>query len=147
MEISRVYLLLKIFFFFIALLIAEYVACGIYFRWVRDSDFLRMDSICGLAATGLCYLVFKKLIKLVLKEKVPVLLVAAVFLFFCLLSGLLLRFSLQLANGWLDDSEPDSQVVVVVDKKTSPFGGSFKEGPNPLAHLVYFQDWEKDGGN
>jgi hypothetical protein len=147
MQISRLYLLLKIFVLFIILLIVEYVCSGIYFRLVRHSDFLIADLICGISATGLCYLIFRKLIRGALQDKIPVLLVGVLFLFFCFLLGCFLRFSLQLANGLLDTSEPQTRVVVVESKEISALGGSFKEGPNPMAHLIYFRDWDNRNGN
>ncbi len=147
MKTSRVYLIFKIFIVFIAVLIAEYFFCGIYFRLVKHSNFLWVDLICGLSAISLCYLIFKRLIKSALKEKIPFLAVAAFFLFFCVLLGFFLRFSLQLANGLLDTSEPETRVVYVVDKKISSFGGSIKDGPNPMAHLIYFHDWDNSDKN
>jgi hypothetical protein len=144
---SRLYLLLKIFALFVALLIVEYVCCGIYFRLVRHSDFLIADWICALSGIGLCYLIFRKLIHSALQEKIPVLLVGALFLFFSFLLGSFLRFSLQLANGLLDSSDSQTRVVVVSGKEISSFGGSFKEGPNPMAHLIYFHDWDNGNGN
>ncbi len=147
MATNRLFLILKIFLFFIGVLIAEYVGCGIYFRLVRHSDFWKADLICGFSAVGLCYGIFKKLIRSALKEKVPALLVAAFFLLFSFLLGCFLRFSLQLANGLLDGSEPQTRLVVVGSKDISSFGGSFKEGPNPMAHLVYFPDWDNGEGS
>jgi hypothetical protein len=147
MPTSRLYLLLKIFALFVVLLIVEYVCCGIYFRLVRHSDFLIADWICALSAIGLCHLIFRKPIRSALQEKIPVLLIAALFLFFSFLLGCFLRFNLQLANGLLDGSEPQTRVVVVADKEISSFGGSFKEGPNPMAHLIYFRDWNNSNGN
>src|SRR5580692_6885024 len=147
MKTSRLFLFLKIFVFLGALLAVEYVCCGIYFRLVRHSDFLKADLICGSSAVGLCYLIFRRLIRSALKEKIPVLVVAAIFVFFCLFGGCLLRFSLQLANGLLDNSESQTRVVVIASKEISSFGGSFKEGPNPMAHLIYFSDWDNGRGN
>jgi hypothetical protein len=145
MLISRFYTLLKIFCFFVALVIAEYFACSVYFRFIRDSDYFKVDWICALSSLVLCHFIFRKLIRGALREKIPVLVIAGFFLFFTCLLGLFLRFSLQLANGWLDYSEPETRVVIVSDKKISSFGGSIKEGMNPMAHMIYFHDWDDYG--
>ena len=142
MEVNRFYLFLKIFVAFIVILIVEYPFCGIYFRFVRHIDFFRVDLICVLSAIGLCYLIFRKLIKAALKERIPFLVVIVCFLALCFLLSCFFRFSIQLANGLLDFSDPETRVVYVSDKKISSFGGSFKEGPNPMAHLIYFHDWD-----
>jgi hypothetical protein len=142
MEVSRLYLILKIFWGFIVVLIVEYFCCGIYFRLVRESDFVRVDWICALSALALCYWIVRKLIRSALKEGIPIWVVAAFFLFLSALLGCFLRYSLQLANGLLDFSDPETRVIVITDKKISPFGGSIKEGVNPVAHMVYFRDWD-----
>lgn len=146
-EMSRLYLILKIFALFLVLLLAGYWACGIYFRLVRDTDLARLDWICGISAIGSCFLLFRKLIRSALQEGIPRWVITLYFLFFTVLLGFFLRFSLQLANGWLDRSDPETQVVVVTGQKISPFGGSFDDGINPLAYMVYFQDWEDDREN
>ncbi len=142
MEISRAYRFLKIFVLFIAALIAEYIFCGFSFRMVRHRDLIGLDIASALSSFGLGYWFFKDTIRAALKEKVPPPLVAACFLAFWVLLGCFLRMSAQLANGLLDFSDPQTRLVVVTDKKISSFGGSLKEGPNPMAHLVYFSDWE-----
>jgi len=71
--------------------------------------------------------------------------VAASYLLFAFLTACFFRFSVQLANGLLDASDPDTRVVLVTGQKISLLGGSLKESLNPLAHLVYFQGW--DGGD
>jgi hypothetical protein len=147
MQISRFYLLLKLFALFIALVIGEYLGCSAYFRFVRHSDFLRVDWICVISAIVLCYLIFRNLIKIALKEQIPFPVVVLFFLFFSCLLGCFLRFSLQLANGLLDFSEPETHLVAVTSKKISSFGGSIKEGINPMAHMIYFHDWENNDEN
>lgn len=142
MELSRLYLIFKIFLCFIAVLIVEYLGCGIYFRFVRNSDFFRVDWICGLSAAGLCFLIFRGFIKSAREERIPLIVIALFFLFFSALLGCFLRFSLQLVNGWFDVSDPETHVVVVTAQKISPFGGSIKDGINPLAYMVYFHDWD-----
>lgn len=106
MQISRFYFLLKLFSLFVALVIAEYLACSACFRFVRQSDFLTVDWICGISSLILCYLIFRNLIKDAFKEQIPFLAVALFFLFFSSLIGFFLRYSLQLANGLLDFSNP-----------------------------------------
>ncbi len=147
MKLKSVYLIFKIFIVFMAVLIAEYYFCGIYYRLIRRSDFIIVNSACGISGLGLGYLILRKLIRNALEEKLPPPAVWAFFLVFCFLLGFFLRFSVQLANGLLDSSDPESRVVVVMDKKVSSFGGSFKDGPNPMAHLIYFQDWDDSGAN
>ncbi len=147
MQISRFYFLLELFALFIALVIGEYFLCGIYFRLVRHTDFLKVDWFCAIFAILLCYWIFRKLIRSALKEQIPFFVVAFFFLFFSCLLGFFLRFSLQLANGLLDFSDPETRVIVVTDKKISRFGGSIKEGINPMAHMIYFHDWDESGEN
>ena len=147
MEVSRLYLILKIFLGFIVVLIVEYFCCGMYFRLVRESDFVRADWICALSALVLCYWIVRKLIHSALKEGIPFWVIAAFFLFLSALLGCFLRYSLQLANGLLDFSESETHVIVIADKKISAFGGSIKEGVNPVAHMVYFRDWENNDEN
>lgn len=146
MDTKRASFLFKLFAFFIFTLVAEYVFCGIDYRLVRHSDFLTVDLISAIAGIGLCYWFSRKLIKTALKEQVPRWLVASVFLILWFLLSFFLRFSIQLANGLLDFSQPVTQIVTVTDKKISALGGSFKEGPSPMAHLVYFGDWDNGGG-
>ncbi len=145
MQIRRFYFFLKLFTLFIALVIGEYLACSACFRWVRQSDFLRADGICVISAITLCYLIFKNLIKDALKEGIPRWVVALFFLFFGALLACFLRFSLQLANGLLDFSQPEIHLVTVNSKMISPFGGSVREGINPMAHMIYFHDWDQSG--
>jgi len=142
MELSRLYLLLKIFLLFIVLLIAEYFGCGIYFRFVRSSDISNADWICGLSAAGLCLLAFWKLIRSALKERIPLIVITLFFLLFSALLGCFLRFSYQLVDGFLDTSDPETHIVAVTSQKISPFGGSIKDGINPVAYMVYFHDWD-----
>jgi hypothetical protein len=146
METKRAYLLFKLFGFFIAILFTEYIFSSIYFRLVRHSDFLIVDFISGISAISICYWICRKWIKTALKEQVPRVVVAAVFLICCFLVACFLRFSIQLTNGLLDSSPSETQTVVVTGKKISALGGSFKEGPSPMAHLVYFGDWDNGGG-
>jgi hypothetical protein len=145
-EIRRVTFYLKIFAVLTALLIVEYVLCGVYFRLVRHADFWKMDLACALCALGLCYWISKKPLRAALKERIPVWAVAAFFLAFWFLSCCFLRYSAQLVNGLLDFSDPETRVVYVTGRKISPFGGSIREGLNPAAHLIYFQDWDEGGG-
>ena len=141
MEIKKTYLYLKLFTVFIAVLIAEYVYSGIYFRLARHTDFVFVDSLCAAASLYLSYRLLKKIAQEALKEKVPRALVVACFLVFWFLTACFFRFSVQLVNGLLDFSSPESFVVEITGKNTSALGGSFQEGPSPLAHLLYFQDW------
>ncbi len=145
MQISRLYLFLKLFAVFIALVIGEYFACSAYFRFVRQPDFLKVDWVCGISAIVLCYGIFRNLIKNALKERIPWVVMALFFLFFSGLLACFLRFSVQLANGWLDPSDPETHLVAVTSKKITPFGGSIKEGINPMAHMIYFHDWDQSG--
>jgi len=146
-EIRRVYLFLKILAVFILVLAAEYPLCGIYYRLVRQSDMLWLDGACVLAAVLLCYWLSRKLIKDALKEKIPLYVVAGLFLLFAFLLSGFFRFSFQLANGCLDFSAPEVHRIIVTDKKITMFGGSVREGPNPIAHMVYFKDWDDGVGN
>jgi hypothetical protein len=142
MEIRRACLYLKIFVVFILGLASEYPLSGIYFRLVRHSDFLKVDWISAVSAIILCYGVFMELLKASWKEKVLFKFTVSCFLAACFLVSCFFRFSIQLANGLLDFSSPETRIVVVTDKNISVFGGSVKEGPNPEAHLIYFQDWD-----
>lgn len=145
MDTKRASILFKLFALFIFALVAEYVFCGIYYRLVRHLDFLIVDSASAVVGIGLCYWITGKLIKTALKEQVPRWLVALVFVILWFLMSCFLRFSVQLANGLLDFSQPETQIVTLTDKKISALGGSFKEGPSPMAHLVYFGDWNNPG--
>jgi hypothetical protein len=146
MQISRLKLLLCLLVLFIAVVIGEYLCCGVYYRLVRQSDFPLVDLICGISALILCYFIFRNSIKSALKEQIPLWVVALFFLFFSCLLGCFLRFSLQLANGLLDFSQPEIHLVTVHSKKITSFGGSIKEGINPMAHMIYFHDWDQSGG-
>lgn len=146
-EIRRVYLFLKILAVFIVILAVEYPLCGIYYRLVRQSDILWLDGACVLAALLLCYWFSRKLIKDALKERIPVYVVAGLFVLFAFLMGCFFRFSFQLANGFFDFSDPEIHRIIVTDKKVTIFGGSVQEGPNPMAHMVYFKDWADEEGN
>ncbi len=146
-EIRQVYLFLKILAVFIVVMVVEYILCGIYFRLVRRNDIFWLDGACALAALVFCYRLSRKLIKDALKEKIPVYIVAGLFLLFAFFTGCFFRFSFQLANGYLDFSDPEIHTVIVTDKKISLFGGSLQEGPNPMAHLVYFHDWDNGDEN
>lgn len=121
-------------------LILEYFLCGVYFRFARSGDCSRVNLICCFLSLGLCYGGFRKLMKLAVKEGAPILVVAVFFLIFSFLLGLFLRFNIQLANGLFDGSEAEMRMAYVTDKKISNFGGSIKDGINPMAHLVYFQE-------
>jgi len=147
MQIKHFYLLLLSFFLFLALLIVEYFLCGIYFRLVRPSDFPLLNGLCVFAGPLICYLLFRKPIQSALQERVPRALVAGLYIFFSFLLGFFLRFSVQLANGALDPSAPENHSVVVADRAISALGGSIREGINPMAHLVYFRDWELSDKN
>ncbi len=144
MQTSRAYLYFKLFVLFIAVLVAEYVLCGIFYRLVSHTDFWWVDLISGALSLGLCYQLFKNLIKEALKEKIPSAIVWTVFLVFWFLLTCFFRFSVQLVNGLLDFSPSQAQTIVVTDKKISALGGSFKEGPSPMAHLIYFMNWDND---
>lgn len=142
METKTAYLYLKMFSVFIAVLIMEYVLSGIYFRLIRHSDIYLVNSLCAAATLYLTYRLLKKTIREALKEKIPLALAAACFLVFWFLTACFFRFSVQLVNGLFDFSNPEARVVLVTGKGTSALGGSFQEGPNPLAHLLFFQDWD-----
>jgi hypothetical protein len=128
-------------------LIVEYVFSGIFYRLTRISDFLTVDLISGLSAIALSWWIFRKLIRTAFKEKTLRFAVVGFFLFFYFLSACFLRFSLQLANGLLDWSEPQTIVVVISSKQISSFGGSLREGPGSQAHLIYFHDWKNNREN
>ncbi len=145
MTIRRFYLLLLSFFLFMGFLVAEYFCCGAYYRLARAADALELDALCALSAPLICYLAFRGALGAARREKIPGAVTAGFFLFFAALLGFFLRFSLQLANGALDPSDPENHVVVVTSKKISSWGGSIQEGMNPMAHLVYFRDWELEG--
>jgi hypothetical protein len=147
MQTRHAVLAFKLFAVFIAVLIAEYILSGIYFRLVKNIDFLVVDLLCGLSAIGLCYWKSRKAFKFAKEEKIPTLLVASLFIVLCFLVGCFFRFSIQLANGLLDYSDPETHVVSVNGKNVSSFGGSLKDGPNPIARLLYFSDWDNDGWN
>jgi len=112
------------------------------FPFVRSSDISNADWICGLSAAGLCLLAFWKLIRSALKERIPLIVITLFFLLFSALLGCFLRFSYQLVDGFLDTSDPETHIVAVTSQKISPFGGSIKDGINPVAYMVYFHDWD-----
>lgn len=145
-EIGRATLFLKLFCALILLVVVEYFLCGIYYRPVRQSDLLWLDLGCSLAAVALCYWVSRKLMRDALKERIPFYVVAVLFLIFTFLVGGFFRFSAQLANGLLDFNDPEVHRITVTEKKVSVFGGSLREGPNPMAHMVYFKDWDNGTG-
>lgn len=147
MKIRHFYLALLSFFFFCALLLAEYFLCSALFRFLRPSDSLKVDGVCLLVAPLLCYGLFRKAAKAALREKIPSVAVVGSFFLFSLLLVFFLRFGVQLANGWLDPSEPESHVVIITGKDISAFGGNITEGLNPMAHMVHFHaDWDDGGG-
>ncbi len=145
MTVRRFYLLLFAFVLFLGFLVGEYFCCGVFYRLVRPLDSVELDGLCGLCAPVLCYGIFHGALAAARREKIPVAVIAGFFLFFTFLLGFFLRFSLQLANGALDPSDPENHVVIVTSKKISSWGGSILEGMNPMAHLVYFRDWELEG--
>ncbi|GEM_PF-1644114 len=146
-EIRQAALFLKMLCALILLVAVEYFLCGIYYRPLRQSDLLELDLGSALAAAVLCYWVSRKLMRDALEERIPFYVVAGLFLLFIFLAGGFFRFSAQLANGLLDFSNPEVYRIVVAEKKVSLFGGSLQEGPNPVAHMVYFGDWDNGNGN
>ena len=143
MLLSRFYFLLKIFLLFLFALLGEYFLCSIYFRFIRNVDFVRVDLICAfLGLVSLAFSRFKKIVREGRKENIHWSVILALYLIASALLGFSFRFSVQLANGLLDFSPPESHVIIVEDKKISSFGGSLREGMNPIAHMIYFHDWE-----
>jgi hypothetical protein len=140
MQIKHVLQALLVFIIFISVLLAEYFSCSVLFRFVRSSDFLIIDTICGLLGIVFCYLIFKRLIGAALNEGVPKFLIWGFFILFAVLLSVFLRFTLQLTNGWLDYAEGETKNVTVTDRKISALDGSIQEGINPTAHLIYFKD-------
>jgi hypothetical protein len=138
--------LFKIFVLFIFILVAEYVLSGMYFRLVRHSDFILVNMLSVVAGIGVGYWLLRKLIPLALKEQVPRWVIAVVLSVFCFLLVCFFRFSIQLTNGALDFAPAETQIVTLTGKNISALGGSFRDGPSPMAHLVYFGDWNNEGG-
>lgn len=141
-DLSRASLFLKILAALVVAAALEFFLCGAFFRFIRSFDSWVADGLCAVASPLFCYGAFRELIRAARREKWPMAALASFFLATSLLLGCFFRYSLQLANGLLDFSDPETRVVVVTDRKTSVFGGSIREGPNPEAHLVYFKDWE-----
>jgi hypothetical protein len=132
---------------FIVLLVGEFLYCSANFRFIRSSDLWIADLICAILALGLCYVAFKKVIKLALQEKVPMAIIVVLFLILSCLLGWFLRFNLQIANGLLDPSEPETIRVIIARKETSVLGGSIKDGMNPMAYYIDFPDWDSKDKN
>jgi len=145
MTIGRFYTLLFLFFFFLLGLVGEYFACEIYFRLTRPSDQVLLDGLSVFFGFGGCFLLVRKVIPIALKDGIPRWVVAAFFVLFSVLLGLFSCFSLQLLNGAFDFSDSEPHRVVVTEKTLSAFGGSVAEGINPIAHLVYYKDWDPNG--
>ena len=117
------------------------------YRFVRNADLWGSDLICALFAASLCYFSFKKLMKQALKEEIPLYAVLAAFFTLTFLLCCFLRLNLQIANGLLDSSQPESKIVVVTHKESSAFGGDVKEGLSSIAYFIYFPDWEDKNRN
>jgi hypothetical protein len=132
---------------FIVLLVGEFLYCSLNFRLVRSSDLWITDLICAMLALVLCYAAFKKIIKLALQEKVPAAIIMILFLILSCLLGWFLRFNLQIANGLLDTSDPETIRVIINHKETSALGGSIKDGVNPMAYYIDFPDWDNKDQN
>jgi len=147
MEIRKAYFYFKILVVFIVALVVEFPLTGVYYRLVRERDFLTVDVISVSTSIGLFYWLCRKLLQTAWREHILFKTIMVCFLIFCILGTCFFRFTIQLANGFLDRSVPEIRVVVVTSKDTSVFGGSFKEGPSPLAHLIYFQDWDNPAGS
>ena len=96
-------------------------------------------------AFSFCYYLSRRLIKSALQEAVPKVVVIICYLVVSVLLSLFFRFSVQLVNGVLDPTDIESHLVLVTDKRTSAFGGSIKEGLNPMAHLIAFHDQDPNG--
>lgn len=139
---TRFYLFLKVLVALVLAVALEFFLCGAFFRFLRPADAWRVDGACALASPLLCYWYFRKPLQAARRENVPFYAAALFLAALSLLLGCFLRYSLQLANGLLDFSDPETRVILVLDRKTSAFGGSLREGPNPEAHLVYFRDWD-----
>jgi hypothetical protein len=135
------------FLLFIVLLVAEFLYCSANFRFIRSNDLWTADLICAVLGLVLSYVAFKKVIKLALQEKVPVTIIVILFLILSCLLGWFLRFNLQIANGLLDPSEPETIRVIITHKETSVLGGSIKDGMNPMAYYIDFPDWNNKDQN
>ncbi len=132
---------------FIVLLVIEFLYCSANFRFIRANDLWISDLVCALLAFVFCYLAFKKVIKLALQEKVPAAIIVVLYLILGCLFGWFLRFNLQIANGLLDQSEPETVRVIISHKETSVLGGSIKDGVNPMAYYIDFPDWNNKDQN
>ena len=112
------------------------------FRFVRDWDLWDSDLICTLLAVSFCYFSLRKIMRQALKEEIPPYAVLTVFFTLAFLLCCFLRLNLQIANGLLDNSAPETKVVVVNHKESSAFGGDIKEGLSSIAYFIYFPDWD-----
>ena len=147
MEIRKAYFYFKILVVFILALVIEFPLTGVYYRLVRERDFLTVDIISASTSIVLFYWLFRKLLQTAWKEHILFKTLLACFFTLGVLGTCFFRFTIQLVNGFLDGSVPETRIVVVTGKDTSVFGGSFKEGPSPLAHFIYFQDWDNPAGS
>jgi ABC-type transport system involved in multi-copper enzyme maturation permease subunit len=140
MTVKKFGLILISFGLFLVLLVGEYLYCSVNFRFIRTWDLWATNLICGILSLLLCYWFFRDLIKEALKEKIPLIIVLVFFGTFSFLLGCFFRLNLQIANGYLDNSYPETKIVIVAGKETSVFGGSIKDGLNPMAYYIHFSD-------
>ncbi len=140
MTVKKFGLILISFGFFLILVVGEYLYCSANFRFIRLWDLWASDLISGLLSTGLCYWLFKNLMKAALKEKIHLAIVLAFFLVFSFLSGSFLRLTLQIVNGLFDGSDPETKIVVISSRDSSVFGASVKDGINSMAYFIHFLD-------
>lgn len=140
MTVARFYQFLFGCFFFLAVLAAEFYACGLFYRFARPSDLLFVYIGSFLLGFGLVYWLLRPVMRSALREQIPRPVVVGFFLVIGLLAGFFFRFSFQLLNGVLDFSPSQTRVYSVTDKRISALGGSLREGLNPMAHLVRLQD-------
>ena len=77
-----------------------------------------------------------------LREKIHFSIVLTLFWVVSLLLGCFFRLTLQITNGLLDGSEPETRIAVVASRDSSVFGASIKDGLNSMAYFIRFPDWD-----
>jgi len=80
--------------------------------------------------------------KAALKEKIHLAIVLTSFLALSFLLCCFLRLNLQITNGLLDNSDPETKIVVVSSRYSSVFGASIKDGLNAMAYYILFPHWD-----
>jgi hypothetical protein len=141
MTVKKFGLILLSFGLFLLLLVSEYLFCSSNYRFIRIQDLWIADLLCQLLAAGFCYWVFRRLMKEALKEKIHLGIVITLFLILNSLFGCFLRLTLQITNGFLDGSEPQTVNIVVASRNSSVFGASIADGLNSMAYYIDFPDW------